>query len=119
MRKRKTFDARCDLPGLSICDFILLPYGYMYNRKFDKAVYGDILMFGDVKKTLISAQRLKMDRACDYLCRMRYGIPLDKLIARWRHESVLFGGGLQAVSTDVCLIVFFRSWRETDEESEQ
>lgn len=117
-RKTEKFDARCDLPGLSICDFILLPYGYMYNREFDNARHGDTLMFGDVQKTILSVQRLKMDKACDCLCRMRYGIHLDELISRWRHESVLFGGGIHAVSTEVCLIVFFRSYRG-NEKSEQ
>lgn len=96
------------LPGGMMCDFILLPYGYMQNREYDKARPGDILVFHEGERRMIRAvRRMRMDAVCDSFCRMRYGIPLKRLLEEWRMNAFYLGAGKGSVSSDECLVVFY------------
>lgn len=89
-------------------DFILLPYGYILNREYDEARNGDILRFhSGESRVLHSVCKIPMDACCDSLCRMRYGVPLKRVLMQWQNNAILLGSGKRAVSTEECLIVFY------------
>lgn len=107
-RTQKTFHPLHELPKEPHSDFILLPCGYMLNREYNEAQKGDVIVFHDgEQRELLMVCKIPLDACCDALCRMRYGVPLKKVLMQWQNNSVLLGGGKKAVSEDECFIVFY------------
>lgn len=95
-------------PGRFSFDFILLPCGYMLNREFNEAVKGDVLQFSDgSRREILLASRIPMDKCCEGLCHMRYGVGMLAVLRKWRKNAILLGAGVDSVSDEECLIVFY------------
>ena len=91
-------------------DFILLPYGYSYNREYLEANDGDILQFVEGESRKIKfVKKISLDAVADILCRIRYGKPLVNVLSLWRNDALVLGHGIQAVSDDECLLVVYET----------
>ena len=107
-RKQREFHPLHELPGPPHFDYILLPYGYILNREYEEARVGDTLVFHDgARRSVRMVCKIPMNACCDARCRMRYGVPLKRVLMQWQNNAVLLGSGKRAVSEEECLIVFY------------
>lgn len=107
----KTFKVAHSEPGEFRLGYILLPYGYAYNKDIANAKKGDIISIFDGGNYKIHAVRLIKIKSpeCGILCRMRYGIPIAGALTRWQMNAKMEGHGMRAVSEDECLWVVYET----------
>lgn len=96
-------------PGEQLWDYILLPYGYSYNRDYLSFKEGDkIKLFNGGKYNIKSVSKIKIQEAyADALCRMRYGVGIKYAFSRWKSNAILEGHGAKALSDEECLLVCY------------
>lgn len=91
-------------------DFILLPYGYAYNREYLEAKAGDVLEFVEGEQRMVSmVVKIPIDVEADALCRIRYGMSIYVAKSMWKQDAMILGHGIQAVSDDECLLVVYEN----------
>lgn len=109
--KKKIFSPNHAEPGDFWLDYILLPYGEYYDktRVFLEAKEDDTLHFFEGPDYAIkSVYKIKQDKVCDFLCRMRYGIPWERAFKKWQSYAVLEGHGRDILSKEFCLLVIYK-----------
>jgi hypothetical protein len=96
-------------PGPMYMDYILIPIGYAYNRPIQKAKDGDRIAFiGGERAAIDTTVVIKaQSKICDMLCRMRYGVGIERVIEVWKNNASLEGYGRDAVSEDECMLITF------------
>lgn len=108
--KRRVFKPKHEVPKDPFLDYIILPYGEFYKdtKGFLEAKTGDILRFFNGPEFEIeSVMKIRCDRLCDMLCRMRYGVSWNAVLARWQRYATLDGSGKQIISTEECIMVVY------------
>lgn len=105
----KTFRATQEEPGPQLCDYILLPYGYSYNKEYLSYKNGDkIKMFNGGTYQILSVSKIKTrDAYADALCRMRYGVGIKYALSHWKDNALLEGHGKKALSDEECLLLCY------------
>jgi len=111
MAQRAKRILRCNhlAPGGFRMGYILLPYGYLYNNAIAEAKKGDTLRFltGEDHK-IFAVRKVKFNSAeTDLLCRIRYGVPKEGVMQRWKTNALIDGNGENAISDDECLFVVY------------
>lgn len=97
-------------PGDFWLDYILLPYGEFYEktRCLLEMKRGEMLRFFNGPEVPINSVTLiKQDSLCDFLCRMRYGMPWKVAFDKWVRYARLEGHSKDILSTDKCILVVF------------
>lgn len=99
-------------PGEQLWDYILLPYGYSYNKEYLSCKPGDqIKMFNGGKYLIRSVSLIRMkDKYADDLCRMRYGVGIKHAFSHWRNNAELEGHGPKAVSDEECILMCYEKF---------
>lgn len=102
-------------------DYILLPFGYAYNKEWAGAKRGDIIRFYDgADRRIFAVRKLKMSSpTVDILARMRYGLTIKGCLSRWKTNAILEGNMGRAVSPDTCLMVAFEMIKEEEETEDE
>lgn len=106
----RVFRPAHEVPGDFHLDYILLPYGEFYakTKVFLEAKRGDIIRFYNGPEYKIdSVILIPQDKACDLLCRMRYGISWAAAFRRWQSYAVMEGNGRDILSKTQCLLVVY------------
>lgn len=90
-------------------DYILLPYGYSYNKEYLSFKKGDkIKLFNGGTYLIDSVSIIKTKEAyADSLCRMRYGVGIKCAFSKWKTNAMLEGCGPKVLSEDECLLVCY------------
>lgn len=107
---KRVFKPAHEEPGDFSLDYILLPYGEFYEKTKGilEASRGDILRFFNGPEYEIEFVRLiPQDETCDFLCRMRYGIPWVAALKRWASYASLEGNGKDILSRSECILVVY------------
>lgn len=110
--RKKIYKPMHELPGAFALDYILLPYGEFYEKTkgFVNAKKGDIIRFFNGPDVPIEAVAIiKQDKMCDFLCRMRYGIPWEVAFKKWLSYARMEGNGADILSREFCLLVVFNN----------
>ena len=97
--------------------WILMPYGYYYNKELQTAREGDILLFSDGKRReieYISPIKLQCGMT-SYLCRKTYRVSLPKVIERWEFNATMEGHDTNVINKDRCLLIFLKEENENEE----
>ena len=108
-RQKKNFKVNHSESGDFWLDYILLPFGYLYNADIANAKKGDtIQLFNGGKYSIVSCRKIRIKSPeADLLSRMRYGITIAGALSRWKTNARLEGHGAQAISEDECLWIVF------------
>lgn len=108
-KRSKTYKIAHLYPTKRYMDYILLPYGILYNENLTTAQKGDKIKFLD--KITVSITNVTLldiqNPLADLLCRSRYGIPIRRALQIWREIALLSGCGVKAISDKKCLIIFY------------
>lgn len=118
-RKNKVFKPAHSKPGMYWLGYILLPYGEFYpkTRDFLEAKRGDLMrFFNGPTYRIYGVMKIKQDSICDFLCRMRYGIPWKRAFDRWLKYARMEGHGKGILSTQECLLVIYETKVEDPEQ---
>ena len=111
MKRRKILKPKHEEPSSEFwLDYILLPYGEFYNttKQFATAKKGDTLRFHNGPEYPIYAVfRIKQDKMCDFLCRMRYKCPWSVAFEKWKGYARIEGYGSDILSTQECYLVIY------------
>lgn len=105
----KTYKVVHSEPGPQLADYILLPYGYSYNREYLSFKTGDMVkLFNGGRYKIKSVSKIMVKQPyADDLCRMRYGVGIRAVMDRWKRNAMLEGHGAKAVSEDECLMMCY------------
>lgn len=90
-------------------DYILLPFGYMYNAEFVTAKKGQEMLFYGGETVMVDAVVKLPIKApiADILCRLRYGVSMPRVLKMWQQNAIALGHGKGAVNTDECLMITY------------
>ena len=90
-------------------DFIILPIGFKYNEEAQQLRNGDIIRFLDGSEHYVdSVAKIPVKSAiAGLLCRLRYGIEVDKAVELWKDRLRLQRMDIRAMSKNECLVICY------------
>lgn len=117
-RLPKIYRAKHLLPKENLCmDYILLPYGFAYNKEWESAKHGDIIRFFDGSdRRIFSVRKVKISSpTVDILCRCRYGLTIKAALMRWKRNVTLEGHQGSVISNEACYLVAFEKLESNED----